>query len=83
MCKVVQLSLNFSPINFGAEFDTLQELDAAARRQGLESYLTDPCKGCDLAEVCGHDDCAHKLYEIDSPEPPSGDWDDWFMNCSD
>lgn len=83
MCKVVQLSLNFSPINFGAEFDTIQELDAAARRQGLESYLTDPCKGCDLAEVCGHDDCAHKLYEIDSPEPPYGSFSDWLCDYSD
>ena len=83
MCKIVQLSLSFSPVAFGAEYDTLKELDAAARRQGLEPYIIDPCKGCDLAEVCGHDDCAHKLYEIDSPEPPLGDWEDWFNECSD
>ena len=83
MCKVVQLSLNFSPVNFGAEFDTLQELDAAAKRQGLVPYLVDPCKGCDLADVCGHDDCAHKLYDIDSPEAPYGSFSDWLCDYSD
>ena len=83
MCKIVQLSLDFSPANFGAEFDTIQELDAAARRQGLESCIVDPCKGCDLAEVCGHDDCAHKLYEIDSPEAPYGSFSDWLCDYSD
>lgn len=83
MCKVVQLSLNFSPEIDGAELDTLQELDAAAKRQGLVPYLFDPCKGCDLAEVCGHDDCGYKLYEIDSPEPPRGSFEDWLHDYSD
>lgn len=83
MCKIIQLSLNFSPFNFGAELDTLQELDAAAKRQGLEPYIFDPCKGCDLAEFCGHDECGYHLFDLDSPEPPSGSWSDWLFDCSD
>lgn len=83
MCKIVQLRLDFSPIAFGAEFDTLKELDAAAMRQGLQPYIIDPCKGCDLAEVCGHDDCAHHLFDLDSPEPLCGSFEDWLYDYSD
>lgn len=77
MCKIVQHSFSFSPVALGAELDTLKELDAAAMRQGLTSCIIDPCKGCDLAEVCDHDDCGYHLFELDVPEPPHGEWYDW------
>lgn len=83
MCKIVQLSLDFRPFGDGVEFDTLKHLYQAAMRQGLQSEIIDPCKGCDLAEVCGHDDCAHHLFDLDSPEPPRGSFEDWLYDYSD
>lgn len=83
MCKIVQLRLDFSPIPVGAGVDTLKDLDAAAMRQGVVSEIIDPCKGCDLAEFCGYDDCAHHLFDLDSPEPPYGSFEDWLCDYSD
>lgn len=69
MCNVIQLELDFAP-QLGASLDDdVRAFDVAATRQGLASFLYDPCKGCDLAEWCGHDDCAHKLYDIDVLNP--------------
>lgn len=58
--------------------DDVRALDSAARRQGFARVLVDPCKGCDLAEVCGHDDCAHHLFSLHSKSAPRGDWDAYF-----
>lgn len=31
------------------------------------SHIMDPCKGCDLKEWCGDDDCAKHGFPIDLP----------------
>lgn len=86
---IVQLSFDFSEGVAPAKvvpmvaasasmLDDVRALDGAARRQGIASVLVDPCKGCDLAEVCGHDDCAHHLFFLDSKSAPRGSWDAYF-----
>lgn len=58
--------------------DDVRALDVAARRQGVASVFVDCCNGCDLAEVCGHDDCAHHLFFLDCKSAPRGSWDAYF-----
>lgn len=58
--------------------DDVRALDSAASRQGIASVFVDPCKGCDLAEVCGHDDCAHHLFSLDVKTAPRGSWNAYF-----
>lgn len=87
--KCVQLSFDFSQGDAPAKvvtmvaasasmLDDVRALDVAASRQGIASVLVDPCKECDLAEVCGHDDCAHHLFSIHSKSAPRGSWDAYF-----
>lgn len=59
-------------------FDNLAELDRALMRQGITFEVIDPCKECDLAAVCGHDDCAQHLYAVDVKTAPTGSFDAYF-----
>lgn len=87
MCEFVQLSLSFSegaPLaksqvvlgSCDAQVDTIRELDSAAMRQGILSEVLNPCVNCELADFCGHDDCAMHLFPLDVPEQEYGDWED-------
>lgn len=90
MCKVVQLSLAFSegaPLancqvvdgSCGVLVDTMSDMDAAAMRQGILSEVLNPCVNCELADFCGHDDCAMHLFPLDVPEQEYGDWEDFVL----
>lgn len=59
-----------------APVDTVSDLDAAALRQGILSEVLNPCAHCELADFCGHDDCAMHLFPLDVPEREYGDWED-------
>ena len=50
-------------------FESSSDYDDAARRAGFEDLFVDPCKGCELRDFCGSDDCAMHLFELDVNEP--------------
>ena len=87
MATYIQLSFDFSegaPLakvvcmdgSCAAQVDTIRDLDAAASRQGVLSEVLNPCAHCELADFCGHDDCAMHLFPLDVPEREYGDWED-------
>lgn len=80
MASVVQLSLDFgegAPLakvvslsdSCAAQVDTRAALDAAAMRQQILSEVLNPCAHCELADFCGHDDCAMHGFPLDIKEP--------------
>lgn len=60
--NAIQLDL-FTGLEISSPMNPQQEptmLEPAA-------HILNPCKGCDLREWCGEDDCAKKGYPIDLP----------------
>lgn len=90
MASVVQLSLDFSegaPLakvvslsgSSAVQVDTRAALDAAAMRQQILSEVLNPCANCELAEFCGHDDCAMHGFPLDIKEPEDFLFEDFLV----
>lgn len=50
-------------------YECAADYDAAAKRQGIDSVLLNPCGHCDLKEFCS-DECAKLLFSVDSKNEP-------------
>lgn len=50
-------------------FEGASDYDVAAKRQGIDSVLLNPCGHCDLQEFCS-DECAKLLFSVDSKNEP-------------
>lgn len=59
--------------------DTFRELDSAAMRQGVLSEVLNPCTHCELANFCGHDDCAMHGFPLDVKEPEDFLFEDFLV----
>ena len=74
----VQLDL-FTDVSLRVPFEVLDEESFVemAKRQGFveEVVIIDPCKGCRYQGLCDSDECALKLYRLDSKE--STDYKSW------
>lgn len=90
MATFTQLSLNFGEAiapakvvaingSCAALVDTRAALDAAAMRQGVLSEVLDPCTHCELAEFCGHDDCAMHGFPLDIKETEDFLFEDFLV----
>ena len=90
MATFTQLSLNFGEaiapdkvvaINGSCAdlVDTRAALDAAAMRQGVLSEVLNPCTHCELAEFCGHDDCAMHGFPLDIKDPEDFLFEDFLV----
>lgn len=90
MATFTQLSFNFGGADApakvvaldgscGVQVDTIRELDSAAMRQGILSEVLNPCVNCELADFCGHDDCAMHLFPLDIEEPEDFLFEDFLV----
>lgn len=69
----VQLDL-FSGVSLQVPFEVLDENTFAemAKRQDVADVLVgkDPCQGCRYQGLCDSDECAQKLFLLDSKKSP-------------
>ena len=90
MATFTQLSLNFGEaiapakvVAIDAQVDALVDtraaLDAAAMRQQIVSEVLNPCTHCELAEFCGHDDCAMHGFPLDVKEQEDFLFEDFLV----
>lgn len=59
MAQIIQLSLNFGKAPVSGPRVLQSVIDRAA--------IPDPCKHCELREVCDSDDCGQHLFSLDTP----------------
>lgn len=63
----LQLDL-FSGQPVALSFEGAKDYRNAERRAGLVAKDFNPCPFCELREVCGSDDCAQHLFDLDVNE---------------